>query len=386
MSVISSITQPVIVQILPRLEQGGVERGTIEMAEAIQACGWKSVVISNGGKLTGQLKRIGAISYELPVHSKNPLKWPFIRREIRRILQQEGADIVHVRSRVPAWVGLGEAKRLGISTVSTIHSKFIPSSIFKYFYNRKILQADRVIAISHYVRDNLLKYYHKDIAEDNITVIHRGVDLTLFDPASVNQRRIIAEAARIGMPEDGKIVMLAGRPTAWKGYDVLIDAVASLEDKSVSLVLVGAGSGDMKFIENLRARAIRTGLGGRLRIAEASIDMPAALMLADVVAMPSTDPEPFGRIALEAQAMGRPVVAFSHGGSIESILPDKTGWLASPCKTDELAQALNNALSLSASKREKLAKEAREQVEQHFSKQQMCDKTIAIYKKLLDAK
>jgi len=154
----------------------------------------------------------------------------------------------------------------------------------------------------------------------------------------------------------------------------------------VSLVLVGAGSGDMKFIENLRARAIRTGLGGRLRIAEASIDMPAALMLADVVAMPSTDPEPFGRIALEAQAMGRPVVAFSHGGSIESILPDKTGWLASPCKTDELAQALNNALSLSASKRKKLAKEAREQVEQHFSKQQMCDKTIAIYKKLLDAK
>ena len=386
MSVISSITQPVIVQILPRLEQGGVERGTIEMAEAIQARGWKAVVISNGGKLTAQLKRIGAISYEVPVHSKNPLKWMSIRREIRRILQQEGADIVHVRSRVPAWVGLPEAKKLGVPTVSTIHSKFIPSNLFKHVYNRKILQADRVIAISHYVRDNLLKYYHNDISDDKITVIHRGVDLSLFDSASVNQRRIIAEAGRIGMPEDGKIVMLAGRPTSWKGYDVLIDAVASLEDKSVSLVLVGAGSGDIKFVEKLRARAIKTGLGGRLRIAEASIDMPAALMLADVVAMPSIHPEPFGRIALEAQAMGRPVVAFRHGGSIESILPEQTGWLATPGKIDELAQALNTALSLSAPKRTQLAKQAREQVAQHFSKQRMCDKTIALYGSLLDAK
>ena len=106
MSAISSITQPVIVQIVPRLEQGGVERGTIEMAEAIQARGWKAVVISNGGKLTSQLKRVGAISYEIPVHSKNPLKWPSIRHKVRRILQQESADIVHVRSRVPAWIGL----------------------------------------------------------------------------------------------------------------------------------------------------------------------------------------------------------------------------------------------------------------------------------------
>lgn len=385
MSAISSITQPVIVQIVPRLEQGGVERGTIEMAEAIQARGWKAVVISNGGKLTSQLKRVGAISYEIPVHSKNPLKWPSIRHKVRRILQQESADIVHVRSRVPAWIGLSEAKYLGIASVATIHSKFVPSNVIKHIYNRKILQADRVIAISDYVRDNLLAHYKNHISEDKITVIHRGVDLSLFDPAAVNQRRIIAEAERVGAPDDGKVVMLAARPTAWKGYEVLIDAVASLDDKTVSLVLVGAGSGEIKFIEKLRARAVRTGLGGRLRIAEASIDMPAALMLADVVAMPSIHPEPFGRIALEAQAMGRPVVAFAHGGAIESILPDKTGWLASPCKTDELAQALNNALSLSAASRQKLAKQARDQVSRYFSKQQMCDKTMSIYQSLLDA-
>ena len=139
-------------------------------------------------------------------------------------------------------------RNICIASVATIHSKFVLSNVIKHIYNRKILQADRVIAISDYVRDNLFAHYKNHISEDKIKQSFRGVDLSLFDPAAVNQRRIIAEAG-VGAPDDGKVVMLAARPTAWKGYEVLIDAVASLDDKTVSLVLVGAGSGEIKFIE-----------------------------------------------------------------------------------------------------------------------------------------
>mgnify|MGYP000282804205 CR=1 FL=1 len=127
----SSITKPVIVQILPALNRGGVERGTVEVADAIVKNGWKSVVISNGGLLTSQLKRVGATVYEVPVHRKNPFLWGSARRQVKRILQQEGADIVHVRSRAPAWIALPAANSLGIATVSTVHSKFAPANIFK---------------------------------------------------------------------------------------------------------------------------------------------------------------------------------------------------------------------------------------------------------------
>lgn len=384
MSVIHSITQPVIVQIVPEMNKGGVERGTVEVAQAIIDKGWKAVVISNGGVLTAQLKRIGAVVHELPVHSKNPLSWPSIRRKLKLILKQEGADIVHVRSRAPAWIALPVARHLGIATVATIHSKFAPSSFLKHFYNRKMLQADEIIVISEYVKSILEQHYPRHIKGEKVSIIHRGVDLEIFDPKAVNQQRIVAEADRVGLPEAGKIVMLAGRPTSWKGYEILIQAASMLDDKEVCLLYLGAGDGDVKFVEKLHQLAVKTGLGNRLRIATGSLDVPAAMMLADVVAMPSTQPEPFGRVAVEAQAMGRPVVAFAHGGAIESVLPEQTGWLAEPLNISGLATALEAALSLQSSERAALAKMARKHMEQHFSKQQMCDKTTQIYQKLLD--
>ena len=384
MSVIDSITQPVIVQIVPEMHKGGVERGTLEIAQAVIDKGWKAVVISHGGILTAQLKRMGAVSHELPVHSKNPLSWPSTRAKLAQILKQEGADIVHLRSRVPAWIALPVTKKLGIATVSTIHSKFAPSSMFKHIYNRKMLGADKVIVISDYVKSILETHYARHISLDEVQVIHRGVDTEIFDPKAVNQRRIVAEAERVGLPDDGQVVMLAGRPTSWKGYDILIEAVARLENDRLCLLLLGAGDGEPKFVDRLHQLALKTGLGGRVRIAGSSLDMPAAMMLADVVAMPSVQPEPFGRVAVEAQAMGRPVVAFAHGGAIESLLDQKTGWLATPGDVASLADALNSALSLIPSERAELAKIARQHMQKHFSKTQMCEKTLQIYQDLLD--
>jgi glycosyltransferase involved in cell wall biosynthesis len=379
----SSITKPVIVQILPALNRGGVERGTVEVADAIVKNGWKSIVISNGGLLTSQLKRVGATVYEVPVHRKNPFSWGSARRQVKRILQQEGADIVHVRSRAPAWIALPAANSLGIATVSTVHSKFAPANIFKKIYNGKMLKADRVIAISHFVENEIFTHYGKSGVAEKLSVIHRGVDLGMFDPKAVNQQRIIAEADRLGLPDDKSIIMLPARATSWKGHEILIQALAQLSDKDAILMLLGIEDGPPAYAEKLRTMAVRYGLGGRVRIGAGSRDMPAALMLADVVAMPSIKPEPFGRVAIEALAMGRPVVAFRHGGAVESIDEGRTGWLADPLSVNSLAEALQTALSLTPRKRRALAKDARQQMTDQFSKDMMCKRTLAVYKSLL---
>ena len=379
----SSITKPVIVQILPALNRGGVERGTVEVADAIVKNGWKSVVISNGGLLTSQLKRVGATVYEVPVHRKNPFLWGSARRQVKRILQQEGADIVHVRSRAPAWIALPAANSLGIATVSTVHSKFAPANIFKKIYNGKMLKADRVIAISHFVENEIFTHYGKSGVAEKLSVIHRGVDLGMFDPKAVNQQRIIAEADRLGLPDDKSIIMLPARATSWKGHEILIQALAQLPDKDAILMLLGIEDGPPAYAEKLRTMAVRYGLGGRVRIGAGSRDMPAALMFADVVAMPSIKPEPFGRVAIEALAMGRPVVAFRHGGAVESIDEGRTGWLADPLSVNSLAEALQTALSLTPRKRRALAKDARQQMTDQFSKDMMCERTLAVYKSLL---
>ena len=376
---VTNIVQPVIVQIVPQMNRGGVERGTVEIAEAISARGWKAVVICNGGRMENQLRRAGAEVYTLPVDTKNPLKWPAVRRRLKAVLLSVGADIVHVRSRAPAWIALPLTRAMGIHSISTIHSKFVPQNFVKRIYNQKMLSADGIIAISDYVKSVITSHYSEAISEKAIQVIHRGVDLDVFDPVKVSQHRIVRLSETLNLPDDGPVVMLPARATEWKGHAPLIEAVARLEAKDVTLLLLGAGDGHSRFIERLRALAIKTGLDGRLRIASGTDDMPAALMLADVVAMPSTVPEPFGRVALEAQAMGRPIVAFKHGGAIESIQEGETGWLAEPNNVEDLARCLQLALKLGPRQRTIWAKRARAHVESAFSTQQMCEKTLEIY-------
>ena len=376
---VKNIVQPVIVQIVPQMNRGGVERGTVEIAEAIVKNGWKAVVVCNGGRMENQLRRAGAEVYILPVDTKNPLKWPSVRRKLKTVLLSVGADIVHVRSRAPAWIALPLATSLGLNNVAPSHSNVVPQNFLKNIYNRKMLSADKTIAISEYVKSVLRNHYADAIAEEEITVIHRGVDLAVFDPAQVSQHRIVRLSETLNLPDDGPVIMLPARATEWKGHIPLIEAVAQLEAKDVTLLLLGAGDGNSRFVERLRALAVKTGLDGRLRIADGTDDMPAALMLADVVAMPSIVPEPFGRVAVEAQAMGRPVVAFNHGGACESIIEGETGWLARPGDVNDLTRCLQAALSLGPRQRTIWAKRTRAHVEASFSTAQMCEKTLAIY-------
>ena len=385
------VKQPVIVQILPALNLGGVERGTVEMARAIIAEGGKAVVISSGGHLVSQLQRIGAEHITLPVHVKNPLKWPSVRSKVKQALKSCGADLVHVRSRAPAWIALPAAKSLGLPTIATIHGKFRAKSVIKKIYNRKMLSADKVIAISYYVRDLITSQFQMPDLERKLSVIHRGVDVSQFDPAKVTQGRIINEAQRLDLLDGRAVIMMPARPTIWKGHKILLEAVSKLvaqnqtEEPSFQLVFLGVAPNDGKLYSALEQRIKSLGLESIVRLAERSSDMPASLMLADVVVMPSILPEPFGRVAIEAQAMGRPVVAFAHGGAVESIEDDITGFLATPSDSDALAEALQKAIALGPRKRKAFAVNARAHIQAEFTTDIMCQKTITLYQKLLSS-
>ena len=379
------IRQPVVMQILPALNVGGVERGTIEVARAIIEAGGKAVVVSSGGQLVPQLQRIGAEHITLPVHIKNPLKWGGIRRELRKVMIAHHVDIVHVRSRAPAWIGLPVAKSLKLKTVSTIHGKFRATNFIKRFYNQKMLQADHVIAISDYVKSLIQKHYPKMAVDEKLSVIHRGVDVGYFNPSLVKQGRIINEATRLALPDDRPVVMMPARPTAWKGHEILLQAAAKIPQKNFTLVLLGIADAKAKFYDSIELQVKRLGLESTVRLAEKSTDVPAAMMLADVIVMPSIEPEPFGRVAIEAQAMGRPVVAFDHGGATESIADGETGFLAEPHNVDSLADKITQALSLGPRQRKNFALKAIQHIEGEFTITKMCDNTIAIYETLLQS-
>lgn len=383
MSQKTNLVRPVIAQIIPALHNGGVERGTIETAQAISDAGWRPIVISSGGMLESQLKRVGAKHISLPVNQKNPLSWVFIKSKLRKILLNENTDIVHVRSRAPAWISLPVAKKLSIPTVSTIHGKFEAINMFKREYNKQMLKADEIIAISEFTKSIIERQFPKLLNNLSLHVIHRGVDLSIFNPSNVTQQRIINEADRIGLPDNLPVVMLPARPTSWKGHIILLQALSKLEYLDVTVVLLGAGDSNTRFVETLEKKAVELGLGANVRIVTSTRDMPAALMLADVVVMPSVNPEPFGRIAIEAQAMGRPVVAFDHGGARETIVNGKTGWLAKPNDVNSLAQSLETALKISKVDRDKLSNVAQSLVKRKFSIKKMTKSTLDIYRELL---
>ena len=375
---------PVVVQVLPALVRGGVERGTIEMAKAIIEAGGRAVVISGGGPMVRHLDRIGATHHILPVGNKNPLSWPGTRARLRRVLVREGADIVHVRSRVPAWIALPAARSLGLVTVSTVHGRFQNSNLLKRFFNRKMLAPDHVIAISKYVRSQIEGQFGDQGRK--VTVVPRGVDVEVFDAAAVAQSRIIRFVDSISLPEDEPVIMLPARPSAWKGHETLLEALAKISDRKFNCILLGAADGKRAFVDRLTQHGMKLGLEGRFRLTHGVDDMPAALMAADIVVMPSVTPEPFGRVSLEAQAMGRLVVAFDHGGAAESIIHGRTGWLAKPVDADSLAECLAKALDVTPARRQTMAEETRSHIEERFSTRQMCNSTINIYARLLKAR
>lgn len=373
--------RPVVLQVLPSLDTGGVERGTVDIAAAVVKSGGTAIVVSSGGLMVRELERTGARHIAMPVHSKNPLvMWQNVSRLVR-LIEKHDVDIVHVRSRAPAWSAYYAAKRTRRAFVTTFHGTYSHTNIFKRAYNRIMLRGDRVIAISHFIADHIRDVYR--VEGPQIRVIHRGIDLDLFSPHAVTPERLIGLAERWRVTEGMPIVMLPGRLTAWKGQRLLIEALARLGRNDIRCLIVGSDQGREGYRRSLESLIDRRGLLGVVQVADHCRDMPAAYMLADVVVSASTDPEAFGRVAAEAQAMGRPVVASNHGAARETVLSGQTGILFPPGDAEALAMALAEALGLKSAAREALAEAAIAHIRDNFSKEKMCVETIALYAELI---
>lgn len=374
---------PVVLQVVPSLVTGGVERGTIEIAGAIVADGGTAIVASEGGPMENDLRRAGALHLKLPAASKNPLVMYRNIARLEQIITAYNVDIVHARSRAPAWSAKAACQRTGRHFITTFHAAYNFTNALKKRYNQVMADGERVIAISEFIAQHVRQHYNVDRAR--LRVIRRGTDIARFDPDRVSAERMIQLSTRWRLPDGVPLILMPGRLSRLKGQTLLLEALNQLSDIDYRCVMVGSDQGRGAYRRELEALIARYGLGSRASIMDECNDMPAAYMLSDVVVSASTDPEGFGRTIGEAQAMGRPVVASDHGGAREQIIAERTGFLFPSGDAAALAAGLRKALFLAPDVRARLHDAAVARVRAEFSKDLMCARTLGIYREVLRA-
>ncbi len=381
-----------ILQIIPQLDAGGAERTTIDVAAALAEAGARPLVASLGGRLISELQAKGGVWLPFPAKTKNPAAMAVNVRRLARLIRDENVDIVHARSRAPAWVAFGATRLTRRPFVTTYHGAYGGQSAAKIFYNSIMARGDAVIANSEYTAARIAVLHPQ--GRDRVRVIQRGTDLARFTPAAVAPERVRALRQAWGVAPDDRIVLLPGRLTPWKGQRVLIEAARLLRARGLvdmKFVMIGDSQERDAYREDLKARIGAADLREIVLIAGHCIDMPAAFLAASVVTVPSTEPEAFGRVAVEAQAMGAPVVVSDLGAVSETVLAPprveeaaRTGWRVKADNPQALADGVERALSFGASARDALARRARRHVEAHFSLEHMTGDTLDVYAALLE--
>ena len=383
-----------ILQIIPELEAGGAERTAVDIAAGLAEVGARPLVATEGGRLVGELQAKGGIWAPFPASTKNPLGMLLNVRRLAKLCLSEGVTLVHARSRAPAWVALAATRALNLPFVTTYHGSYAGKSSIKIRYNSVMAQGDVVIANSHYTAGLIRSVYPQ--AAEAIRVIHRGTDFRVFSPSAVEPERVEALRKAWGVAPHERVVLLAARLTGWKGQKVLVEAAGKLRAQGladVAFVLAGDPQGRDSYVRDLDHMIGAGELEGVVRRVGHCTDMPAAFLAASAVAVPSTEPEAFGRSAVEAQAMGTPVIVSNLGAVPETVLAppevaaqERTGWRVAAGDADALAEALGAALSLRASAREAIAMRARAHVERRFSLERMVEDTLDVYMTLIEAR
>jgi len=372
---------PTVLQVLPRLDTGGVERGTVEVARALADAGWRALVAAEPGRLVPALEAAGGRFVPLLLATRNPWAMAANARRLARLVAAEGVDLVHARSRAPAWSARWAAQGTGRPFVTTFHGVYGgAANPIKRRYNAVMAAGARVIAVSDHVARHLRDVY--GVGDERLRIVHRGVDLDAFAPARVGDAERQARRAAWGVPPEAAVVLIVGRLTSLKGHRVLLDAVARLARADVHVVAVGPVEHADPRVAAVERRAGELGLGGRLHLVGASDDMAAAYAAADVVACPSRM-EAFGRVSIEAQAMGRPVVVHRVGGLPETLIEGRTGWSVPPGDAAGLAAALDRALAVAAGGDPDWPARARAFVAERYALRAMTGGTLAVYRELL---
>ncbi len=377
-----------ILQVIPHLGAGGAERTAIEVAEALKAAGAIPLVASVGGRLEGELARVGGELIQIDsLASKNPLTIRLNAGVLAKIARERGVKLIHARSRAPAWSAYWAAKRMKLPFVTTYHGVYNAKWRLKRWYNSVMARGQTVIANSDYTAAHV-RAQHPEAA-GRVVTIHRGVDIARFSPEAVNaaRRASLRKAWRLE-ETDGPAILLPARLTGWKGHREAIAAAGILAkqqpDLRWNLVFVGDHQGRLDYVGELAELISQHGVDARVRLAGHCDDMPAALALSDIVIAPSIEPEAFGRVAAEAGAMGVPAVGSSIGAQGEIIVDGETGLIVPPRDPPALAAAMARLLALGETGRADMGAKAMARVRERFTTSALQKATLAVYEGLMD--
>lgn len=385
--------RPTILQIVPQLDAGGAELSAVEMADAVVRAGGRALVLTEpGGRLIPRLTAGGGEAVAFPAATKNPFTLLANARAIERMVAAEGVDLIHARSRAPAWSALRAARQAAVPFVTTYHGAYNETNALKKLYNGVMARGDVVIANSRYTADLIAARYATP--RHRLEVIHRGVDAGAFDPQSIAPDRVAALRRRWGVAPEQRVILQAARLTRWKGQGVLIDAVAQLHKRGdlrgAVAVLAGDAQGREGYVKELREQIERLGLKEHVRLVGHVEDIAAAYLAAHVTVVASIEPEAFGRTAIEAAALACPVIATNIGAPPETVLAqpaapeyEMTGWLVPSDSAPALAPVLAEALALAPAARTSMGERARRHVLANFTTEAMQRSTLAVYDRLL---
>lgn len=375
-----------LLQVIPKLVGGGAEQTTLEVNRAFLNAGGRSMAVSSGGGMAETLIANGGEHIALPVDSKNPWLIAQNARDIGEIICNENVSVVHARSRAPAWSVLQAAHQTGCPFVTTYHGFYSAKTGLKRLYNSAMVRSDAIIANSAFTAEHIHKEYGGRAYFDptKVTTIPRGADLSRFAPEAVSPEGLARAQSVFG---EGLRVLLPGRFTSWKGQRVLINALTSLKrdhpKTAFSTVMIGRMDEKPDYVDELRAQITDAGLAAEIQLLPATDDLPSWLAASDVVVSASTAPEAFGRVAVEAQAAGKPIIATAHGGALETVLDGKTGRLIAPGNVEALASALAVFHDNSADEREAMGARGINHVRLRYSTEAMTEATLLVYESLI---
>jgi glycosyltransferase involved in cell wall biosynthesis len=378
-----------VLQVIPKLGYGGAETGCYDIAHYLPENDCGSFIVTSGGELLKFIDKKKVKIIKLPVHSKNPLIIFINFLALVAIILVKNISIVHARSRAPAWSCLLAAKITGRKFVTTFHGTYNFNNKIKKFYNSVMVRSDLIIAGSNFIfshiKDNYTKYLN---AKKKLLVIFRGINVDYFDPTTKldsDEKKLLKKWQ---IEKDKKIILLPGRLTGWKGQEVFIEAInlvnIELGYEAFYAVILGSDQGRDLYKKKLIRITEQHRLNNQVKFIDHCNDMALAYKVSDIVISASIEPEAFGRVAVEAQSMEKPIIASDIGGSNETIIEEKTGFLFESNNAKSLSKKILKVLSMDETLLQSIGKEGRKNIIQKFNVEKMCFSTYSEYKRILN--
>ena len=378
-----------VLQVIPKLGYGGAETGCYDIAHYLPENECESYIVTSGGELLKFIDKKKVKIIKLPVHSKNPLIIFINFLALIGVILINNISIVHARSRAPAWSCLLAAKITGRKFVTTFHGTYNFNSKFKKFYNSVMVRSDLIIAGSNFIFSHIKENYTKYLDnKKKLLVIFRGINVDYFDPTTKldsDEKKLLNEWQ---IEKDKKIILLPGRLTEWKGQEIFLEAVnpvnLELGHEAFYAVILGSDQGRELYKKKLIRLTEQYRLINQVKFIDHCKDMALAYKVSDVVVSASIEPEAFGRVAVEAQSMERPIIASNIGGSNETVIDEKTGYLFEFNNAKSLSKKILKVLSMDEASLKSIGKEGRKNIIQKFNVEKMCFSTYSEYKKILN--